>query len=52
MELKENTKICGIDGGYITTKTSAYITSLDIWVHQDRVAEALESAQTQTQTQD
>lgn len=52
MELKANTKICGIDGGYIITKTSAYITSLDIWVHQDRVAEALESAQTQTQTQD
>lgn len=49
MELKDNAKICGIDGGYIITKTSAYITSLDIWVHQDRVAEALDSAQTQTQ---
>jgi len=49
MELKDNAKICGIDGGYIVTKTSAFITSLDIWVHQDRVVEALESAQTQTQ---
>tara|TARA_R110000751_G_scaffold73213_2_gene148191 strand:- start:1302 stop:2708 length:1407 start_codon:yes stop_codon:yes gene_type:complete len=42
-EIKTKAKMCGIDGGYILASTSAYITSLDVWVHQDRVKEALES---------